>query len=104
MDSETKCMNREIKMYFHLYYVNYFHTWTEKLSAAEFMINNWVHSAMKHTPFFLIYDSHPWSILAKYLKTKILLVEQWLLNKIRINEDAQAAIKLAQQIMARRGK
>ena len=99
-DGETERMNREIQTYFRLYCANYPHSWVEKLPTAQFAINNRVHSATKHTPFYLMYGSHPKPFPSEYPKTKLPTLEQWLLDKQKANSEAQAALELAQARMA----
>jgi transposase InsO family protein len=59
-DGQTEQANQQIEEYLRIF-VNYHQdNWNQWLLLAEFSNNDRIHSATKHTPFFLDYGQHPW--------------------------------------------
>ena len=57
-NSQTECINQEIKQYLHLY-VNYKQSdWAEWLAIAKFVYNNREHSVTKFSLFYVNYKRH----------------------------------------------
>ena len=60
-DGQTERVNQEIEIYLQAYVDHLQDDWAEWLATAEFALNNRMHSATRHTPFFLEYGHDPWN-------------------------------------------
>jgi Chromo (CHRromatin Organisation MOdifier) domain len=58
-DGQTERANQEVEQYLRLF-TNYCQdNWSDWIDIAEFTLNDRIHSAIKHSPFFLMYGFHP---------------------------------------------
>jgi hypothetical protein len=58
-DGQTEWANQEVEQYLRLF-TNYCQdNWSDWIDIAEFTLNDQIHSAIKHSPFFLMYGFHP---------------------------------------------
>ena len=53
MDSQTQCVNQEVKQFLHLFVNQRQDDWNNWLSIAEFAYNNRVHTSTQTSPFML---------------------------------------------------
>jgi transposase InsO family protein len=69
-DGQTEQVNQEVEQYLRLF-TNYRQDdWSDWIDIAEFTLNDHIHSAIKHSPFFLMYGFHPHNpLLAHTLDT-----------------------------------
>lgn len=68
----------------------------------EFAFNNREHSATKHSPFFLMYRSHPKGLPTAYARSRVPSVNEWLRIRGKAHEEAKSALEYATAQMARR--
>lgn len=101
-DGETERNNQEIESYLRIFCSSYPETWANLVPDMEFALNNQEHSATKHSPFFLMYRSHPKAFPTVFPNSKVPSIQEWTLSKIRAQEEAGAALELATQRMAAR--
>ncbi|GJF00924.1 hypothetical protein PsYK624_172280 [Phanerochaete sordida] len=66
----------------------------------EFAFNNQEHSATHHSPFFLMYGSHPIALPMQFVKSKVPSIQEWLRKRQRAQEEAGAALEYATAQMA----
>ena len=60
-DGQTERVNQEVEIYLRAYVDHLQDDWAEWLATTEFALNNQMHSATGHTPFFLDYGRNPWN-------------------------------------------
>src|SRR5271156_4075537 len=73
--------------------------WKEFLPLAEFTYNNQHHSSIDTTPFFTTYGYHP-TLLSNPTKSQLPSVQALIGQLRRAQQEAKAAIKLAQERQA----
>lgn len=101
-DGETERMNHKIEAYLRIFCSNHLYDWSEYITNIEFAFNNREHSAMKYSPFFLMYRSHPKGLPTAYAYFKVPAVNKWLQIREKAHKEAQSALKYATAQMARR--
>lgn len=99
-DGQTERVNREIEAYLCIFCSSRPHAWADLITDMEFAFNNREHSATKYSPFFLMHGSHPRAISIAFPTTKVPSVQQWLLDRQKTREEANAAMDLATARMA----
>lgn len=100
-DGEMERMNREIEAYLRILCSNHPHDWSEYITNMEFAFNNREHSATKHSPFFLMYGSHPKGLPTSYARSRVPSVNEWLQIREKAHEEAQSALEHATAQMAK---
>jgi hypothetical protein len=58
-DGQTKRANQEVEQYLRLFTNYHQDDWLDWIDIAEFTLNDRIHSAIKYSPFFLMYRFHP---------------------------------------------
>lgn len=101
-DGQTERVNREIEAYLRIFCSNHPQDWSRYIPDMEFAFNNREHSATRYSPFFLMLGSHPKAVPSTFPRTKVPSIQQWLLQRQRIREEANAAMDLATSRMASR--
>jgi hypothetical protein len=77
-------------------------TWKRYLPTTEFTHNQKTHSAVKHSPFYLMMGYEPLGLPAAFLKKNVPEAEKRLSTLFCARNEAQAAHKLARQTMMER--
>ena len=99
---ETERMNREIEAYLRIFCSSHPLEWVEYLPNLEFAFNNREHSATKQLPFYLMYGSHPKALPLHFPISKVPTIQEWLAKRVRVHEEASAALNHAVSQMASR--
>jgi transposase InsO family protein len=94
-DGETERVNQELKIYLQMFCSNEPETWKRYLPTAEFAHNQKTHSAVKHSPFYLMMGYEPLGLPTAFPKTNVPEAEKRLSALFRARNEAQAAHKLA---------
>ncbi|KAG5716191.1 hypothetical protein E4T56_gene10770 [Termitomyces sp. T112] len=98
---QTGCVNQELEQYLHLFCNERQDNWDELLPDAEFQYNNYIHSSMQMTPFFLDTGRHPcmgfepWACPSENNS-----VNEFVDQMRRAQEEAKAALVKAKEDMA----
>jgi hypothetical protein len=58
-DGQTERVNQEVEQYLRLFANYHQDDWSDWIDIAEFTLNDRIHSAIKHSPFFLMHGFHP---------------------------------------------
>jgi hypothetical protein len=58
-NGQTKCMNRKVATYLHMFCNCRKMDWVDQLSTAEFALNNRVNDVTGFSPFYLTYGYQP---------------------------------------------
>jgi hypothetical protein len=98
-DSETERVNQELKIYLRTFCSNKPETWKHYLPTAEFAHNQKTHSAVKHSPFYLMMGYEPLGLPIAFPKTNVPEAEKRLTALFHAHNEAQAAHELARQTM-----
>ena len=96
-DGQTKVVNHTLEMYLRCFTSDMPKQWVRWLCWAEYYYNTSWHSAIKRTPFEVVYGREPRSLLAYVPRTaKVVAVEDELLQRDVVLKGLKENIKLAQ--------
>ena len=100
-DRQTERMNQELKQYLQFFIENRQKDWPEWLAAAEFMVNNKVHTATKVSPFMANYGKELSMGEDIRRKGKVKSVTEFVERMKKVHEEAEAVLKKTQEEMKR---
>jgi hypothetical protein len=99
-DGQTERVNQEIELYLQNFCNHRQTDWAKWLPYAEFTLNNWVNQSTKHSAFELIYGYTPnWEAID--LEGRVPTAGNWIKNAEEKRKEAQAAMEMAREIMAK---
>ena len=94
-------MNQELEQYLQFFIENRQKNWPEWLAAAEFMVNNKVHTATKVSPFIANYGKELRMRGDIRRKGKVESATEFVERIKKVYEEAEAALKKTQEEMKR---
>ena len=94
-------MNQELEQYLQLFIEHRQKDWPEWLAAAEFAINNKVHTATKVSPFMANYGKELRMGGDIRKKGKVERAMEFVERMKKVHEEAEAALKKTQEEMKR---
>ena len=94
-------MNQELEQYLRFFIEHRQRTWPEWLAAAEFAINNKVHTATKVSPFMANYGKELRMGGDIRKKGKVESVTEFVERMKKVQEEAGAALRKIQEEMKR---
>ena len=100
-DRQTERMNQELEQYLWFFIENRQKDWPEQLAAAEFAINNKVHTITKVSPFMANYGKELRLGRDIRRKGKVKSVTEFVERMKKVHEEAEAALKKTQEEMKR---
>ena len=100
-DGQTERMNQELEQYLRLFIEHRQKDWPEWLAAAEFVINNKVHTAMKVSPFMANYGKEMRMGGDIRKKGKVENATEFVERMKKVHEEAEAALRKTQEKMKR---
>ena len=100
-DGQTKRVNQEVEIYLRAYVDHLQDDWAEWLATAEFALNNRMHSATGHTPFFLEYGCDPWNGGIQTPTEVNLATDEWMARLTEAQRAACEAMEKATDAMKR---
>lgn len=96
MDGQIKVVNRTVEMYLRFLTSEKPKQWVKWLSWAEFCYNLSWHTAIRRTPFEVVYGQEPPSLLAYVQGTaKVAAVEEELIHKDQVLKHLKDSLKAA---------
>jgi hypothetical protein len=98
-DGKTEQVNQELEIYLQTFCSNEPETWKHYLPTAEFAHNQKTHSAVKHSPFYLMMGYEPLGLPTAFPKMNVPEAEKRLTALFHACNKAQAAHELARQMM-----
>jgi hypothetical protein len=93
-DGETKQVNQELEIYLRTFCSNEPDTWKRYLPTTEFAHNQKTHSAVKHSPFYLMMGYKPLGLPTTFPKMNVPEAEKRLTALFCTQNEAQAAHEL----------
>ena len=100
-DGQTERMNQELEQYLRLFIEHRQKDWPEWLVAAEFMINNKVHTATKVSPFMANYGKEMRMGGDIRKKEKVENTTEFVERMKKVHEEAEAALRKTQEEIKR---
>jgi len=100
-DGQTERTNQELKQYLWFFIENRQKDWPEWLAAAEFAVNNKVHTATKVSPFMANYGKELRMGGDIRRKGKVESATEFIERMKKVHEEAEAALKKTQEEMKR---
>ena len=100
-DGQTKRMNQELEQYLRFFIENRQKDWPEWLAAAEFVVNNKVHTATKVSPFMANYRKELRMGGDIRRKGKVENATAFVERMKKVHEEAEAALRKTQEEMKR---
>jgi len=100
-DEQTERMNQELEQYLQFFIEHRQKNWLEWLAAAEFAINNKVHTATKVLPFMANYGKEMGMGGDIRKKGKVENVTEFVERMKKVHEEVEAALKKTQEEMKR---
>jgi len=100
-DGQTEKMNQELEQYLQFFIENRQKDWPEWLAAAEFTVNNKVHTATKVLPFMANYGKELRMGGDIRRKGKVESATEFVERMKKVHEEAEAALKKTQEEMKR---
>ena len=101
INRQTEQMNQELEQYLQ-FFINYRQkNWLEWLALAEFAINNKIHSATRISPFIVNYGRELRMGADIRKKGKVEKTTEFVKRIKRVQEEAEAALKKAQEDIKR---
>ena len=94
-------MNQKIEQYLRIFVNHRQDDWSEWLSLAQFAYNDKIHSSTGYSPFYLNSGFHPWKGAEVRKEVNNQSAEVFVKQMDRIQTDAGAALKRAQEDMKR---
>ena len=101
MDGQTEWMNQELEQYLRFFIEHRQRNWPEWLAAAEFAINNKVHTATKVSPFMANYGKELRMGGDIRKKGKVESATEFVERMKKVQEEAGAALRKIQEEMKR---
>ena len=101
MDGQTEWINQELEQYLRLFVEHRQKDWPEWLASAEFAINNKTHTATKISPFMANYGKEMRMGGDIRKKEKVESATEFVQRMNKVREEAEAALKKAQEDMKR---
>jgi len=101
VDGQTERMNQELEQYLRFFIENRQKDWPEWLAAAEFAINNKVHTATKVSPFIANYGKELRMGGDIRRKGKVESATEFVERMKKVHEEAEAALRKMQEEMKR---
>ena len=101
MDGQTERMNQELEQYLWFFVEHRQKDWPEWLAAAEFAVNNKVHTATKVSPFMANYRKELRMGGDIRRKGKVESATKFVERMKKVQEEAEAALKKTQEEMKR---
>ena len=101
MDGQTECMNQELEQYLWFFVDHRQKDWPEWLALAEFAVNNKVYSMTKMSLFIANYGRELRMEADIRKKGKVEKAMEFVERLKKIQEEAEAALKKAQEEMKR---
>ena len=101
MDGQTEQMNQELEQYLQFFIEYRQKDWPEWLAAAEFVVNNKVHTATKVSPFMANYGKELRMGGDIRRKGKVESTTEFVERMKRVYEEVEAALKKTQEEMKR---
>jgi len=98
-DGQTERTNQELEQYLRVFINHRQEQWPDWLETAEFAYNNKIHTATKNLPFKVNYGQDPRMGFEGRRKGKYEAVGKFIEKMKRIQEEAKAALKKAQEEM-----
>jgi len=98
-DGQTECANQELEQYLRMFVDYRQEQWLDWLGTAEFAYNNKVNSSTKVLPFIANNGQNPRMGFEMRKKEKVLRAEEFAAKMKEIQEEAQAALRKAQEEM-----
>ena len=100
-DGQTERMNQELEQYLQFFIEHRQKDWPEWLAAAEFAVNNKVHTATKVLPFMANYRKELRMGGDIRRKGKVKSATEFVERMKKVHEEAEAALKKTQKEMKR---
>ena len=100
-DGQTERMNQELEQYLRFFIEHRQRDWPEWLAAAEFAINNKVHTVIKVSPFIANYGKELRMEGDIRKKGKVESATEFVQRMKKVQEEAEAALKKTQEEMKR---
>ena len=100
-DGQTERMNQELEQYLRFFIEHRQRDWPEWLAAAEFAINNKVHTVIKVSPFIANYGKELRMGGDIRKKGKVESATEFVQRMKKVQEEAEAALKKTQEEMKR---
>jgi len=100
-DGQTEQMNQELEQYLQFFIEHRQKDWPEWLAAAEFTVNNKVHTATKVSPFMANYEKELRMGGNIRRKGKVESATEFVERMKKVHEKAEAALKKTQEEMKR---
>jgi len=100
-DGQTERMNQELEQYLRFFIEHRQRDWPEWLAAAEFAINNKVHTATKVSPFMANYGKELRMGGDIRKKEKVESATEFVEKMKKVQEEAGAALRKTQEEMKR---
>ena len=98
-DGQMERTNQELEQYLRVFINHRQEQWPDWLETAEFAYNNKIHAATKNLPFKVNYGQDPRMGFEGRRKGKYEAVGKFIEKMKRIQEEAKAALKKAQEEM-----
>jgi len=98
-DGQTEHANQELEQYLRMFVDYHQEQWPDWLGTAEFAYNNKVNSSTKVSPFMANNGRNPRMGFEMRKKGKVLRVEEFTAKMKEIQQEAQAALRKAQEEM-----
>ena len=100
-DGQTERMNQELEQYLRFFVEHKQKDWPEWLAAAEFAVNNKVHTATKVSPFMANYGRELRMGEDIRRKGKVESATEFIQRMKKVQEEAEAALRKTQEEMKR---
>jgi len=98
-DGQTERINQELEQYLRMFIDHRQEQWPEWLGTAEFTYNNKAHSSTQTSPFKVNYEQDPRMGFEGRKKRKYQGMEKFIEKMKKIQEEAKAALRKAQEEM-----
>jgi len=98
-DGQIERTNQELEQYLRVFIDHRQEQWPDWLGTAEFAYNNKIHAATKNSPFKVNYGQDPRMGFEGRRKEKYKAAGKFIEKMKRIQEEAKAALKKAQEEM-----
>jgi len=101
MDGQMEWMNQELEQYLRFFVDHRQKDWPEWLASVEFVVNNKVHTVMKVSPFMANYGRELRMGGDIRKRGKVEKIMEFVERMKKVHEEAEAALKKAQEDMKR---
>ena len=100
-DGQTERMNQEIEQYLRIYINHHQDDWSDWIPMAAFSYNNKINVSTGFSPFYINKGYHPDTGINLHREVKSESAAEFATQMEKIREEAQAALKTAQETMKR---